>query len=230
MATWGCLSGLGEHQPLQCSGALTGGNLGPPSGVNEHCLGRVGCSCTTAWAQALLPYCFFSAWRSGRHFPGAAEHTVLCCIIALLRPCLHDAGSTSPRWPRHVQLLQPSCRCCLIRMLSLPVFCRDTYPNQHLEIHVRLYVYRWNSVNELGAPQVCLTATALTAAPPRCSISSLTVTGLCAEALRAAQATCFCAGCVCCHAHMQDQLSAGCLTSRAPSMLVSPDGWMTSPS
>eukprot|EP00891_Asterochloris_glomerata_P004119 jgi/Astpho2/4119/fgenesh1_pg.00063_%23_104_t len=37
--------------------------------------------------------------------------------------------------------------------LGLSFRVGDTYPNQHLEIHVRLYVYRWDSVNELGVPQ-----------------------------------------------------------------------------
>ena len=91
--------------------------------------------------------------------------------------------------------------------LPLLVSRRDTYPNQHLEIHVRLYVYRWDSVNELGVPQVSLSVTALTAAPPMCSIS-LMATGLCAETLWAAQVACCCAGhadCARCHTHVQDQ-------------------------
>ena len=94
---------------------------------------------------------------------------MLCCIIPILRLCLHDAGSTSPKSPfpcpasaTQLQVLPHAHthRC------ALPGSCRDTYPNQHLEIHVRLYVYRWDSVNELGAPQVSLTVTGLTAALP----------------------------------------------------------------
>ena len=114
---------------------------------------------------------------------------MLCCIIAILCPCLHDAGSTSPRSPSSwsASATQPQV---LPDESHLLVCCRDTYPNQHLEIHVRLYVYRWDGVNELGAPQVSLTATALPAAPIVCSTSSLTATGLCAEALWAAQVTC----------------------------------------
>lgn len=31
---------------------------------------------------------------------------------------------------------------------------RDTYPNQHVEISVRVYIYRWISTDVSGIPQV----------------------------------------------------------------------------
>lgn len=35
---------------------------------------------------------------------------------------------------------------------------RDTYPNQHVEISVRVYIYRWISTDLSGIPQVGLLA------------------------------------------------------------------------
>lgn len=35
------------------------------------------------------------------------------------------------------------------------LLCRDTYPNQHVEISVRVYIYRWITTDVSGIPQVC---------------------------------------------------------------------------
>ena len=38
------------------------------------------------------------------------------------------------------------------------LLCRDTYPNQHVEISVRIYIYRWITTDVSGIPQVRLKA------------------------------------------------------------------------
>ena len=52
-------------------------------------------------------------------------------------------------------MLYPVSACYVDASGRRWVVCRDTYPNQHVGITVRVQIYRWIDRDAAGVPQVC---------------------------------------------------------------------------